>query len=328
MLVIVVGTTDVSLIPGISIAGPSPEATHYTPALDVEYLLTGRPITLDRVPVTPTGIPTPAVVTRALTTDLPKLVVDAGSRHPPQIPRVTLGGAPGGDIRKGALPRRAVETIAKNGYTLGEQLGKLGRVAIGESIPGGTTTAMAILIALGYNAWGRTSSAAPNNPKELKIAIVKEALSRLKTPADPITAVSEVGDPVHIAIASIALGVVKTGGEVYLAGGTQMAAAAALYKALGGDVGKLAVVTTRWVVEDKTADFFGLMEEVGVKRIYHSTVSFKDSKCRGLRAYEEGYVKEGVAMGYALWRAEKLGVEILPRVEEELRRVAGDTCYT
>ncbi|ACB39246.1 nicotinate mononucleotide-dependent phosphoribosyltransferase CobT [Pyrobaculum neutrophilum] len=326
LLVVVVGTTDVSLIPGISIAGPSPEATHYTPALDVEYLLTGRPKTLDVVPVTPDGIPTPAVVTRALTGDLPKLVVDAGSRIPPKIPRVVLGGVPGGDIRRGAMPREAAEEVAANGRLLGRQLARWGRVAIGESIPGGTTTAMAILLALGYDAWGRTSSASPDNPKELKARVVKEALARVKPPLDAVTAASEVGDPVHLAVASIALGVAEGGGEVVLAGGTQMAAAAALYKALGGDVERLAVATTRWILEDKSADFLGLMREVGVRRVYASRSSFGGSRCRGLRAYDRGYVKEGVAMGYALWRAESSGVDPLPQVEAELERLG--KCYT
>lgn len=325
VLVIVIGTTDVSLIPGISIAGPSPEATHYTPALDVEYLLTGRPKTLDAVPVTPDGIPTPAVVTRALTRDLPKLVVDAGSRIPPRVPRVVLGGVPGGDIRQGAMPREAAEEIAAGGRLLGRQLAPLGRVVIGESIPGGTTTAMAILLALGYNAWGRTSSSSPDNPKELKIKVVRDALARISPPLDAITAAAEVGDPVHLAVASIALGVVEGGGEVILAGGTQMAAAAALYKALGGDMERLAVATTRWIVEDKSADFLGLMREVGVRRIYISKTSFATSRCRGLRAYERGYVKEGVAMGYALWHAETKGVDPLSHVEAELERLG--SCF-
>ena len=98
---VVIGTTDVSLIPGITVAGATPELTHYTPALDVEYLLTGRPITLDVVPVTPDGIPTPALVTRAVAFDVPKLVVNAGARVRPRVPYVDLGGEPGGDIRRG-----------------------------------------------------------------------------------------------------------------------------------------------------------------------------------------------------------------------------------
>ena len=323
VLVLVVGTTDVSLIPGISIAGPSPEATHYTPALDAEYLLLGRTRTLGVVPTTPDGIPTPAVITRALTAGVPKVVVDAGSRVPPRVPRVALGGVPGGDIRRGAMPRAAAEELAANARLLGSQLAPLGRLVLGESMPGGTTTAMAILIALGYDAWGRTSSAAPRNPKALKEAVVREAVSRISPPLDAISAAAEVGDPVHLALAAIALGAAESGGEVALAGGTQMAAAAALYRAMGGDAGRLRILTTRWIVEDPESDLLGLAREVGVGAVEHSRTSFAGSRMEGLRAFERGYVKEGVAMGYALIRAEGMGLDALGIVEGELEGLLG-----
>ncbi|MEM1637261.1 MAG: TIGR00303 family protein [Pyrobaculum sp.] len=323
-MVIVIGTTDISLIPGISVAGASPEMTHYTPALDVEYLIYGRPKTLDVIPVTPTGIPTPALVTRAVAQEVPKIVADAGSRVRPRCPHVDLGGEPGRDFRKEpALTCGAAEELVERGTALGEELGKLGAVYIGESIPGGTTTAMATLVALGYDAWGKTSSASPNNPKELKTRVVKEALARVgrAPPLDPLEAVCEMGDPVHVAVAAVALGVAKAGGAPYLAGGTQMAAAAALYKALGGDMSRLHVVTTRWIAEDKSADFYGLMEAVGVRHIHVATASFAASRYPGLRAYEQGAVKEGVAMGGALYYAQLIGRDILTHVEKEYERV-------
>jgi len=319
---VVIGTTDVSLIPGISVAGATPELTHYTPALDVEYLLTERPITLDVVPMTPDGIPTPALVTRAVAFDVPKLVVNAGARVRPRVPYVDLGGEPGGDIRRGpAMSCAAAEELASRGRMLGRELGRLGVVYLGESIPGGTTTAMAILVGLGYNAWGRTSSASPNNPKELKAQVVMDALERAKPPPDPLRVVCELGDPVHPALAAIALGVAEAGGVPVLAGGTQMAAAAAIYKAMGGDLAKLHVVTTRWIVEDKSADFLGLMAEVGVKNVHVATVSFGESKYEGLRAYERGAVKEGVGMGGALFYAQSMGRDVLKLVEAEYERV-------
>ncbi|MEZ0248248.1 MAG: nicotinate mononucleotide-dependent phosphoribosyltransferase CobT [Thermoproteus sp.] len=325
IIAIVVGTTDISLIPGITVAGASPEMTHYTPALDVEYLIYGRPKTLDVIPVTPTGIPTPALITRAVAYDVPKLVVNAGSRIPPRCPYVELGGEPGRDFRRGpALSCRAVESIVERGTALGEELGMLGAVYIGESIPAGTTTAMAILVALGYDAWGRTSSASPQNPKELKVKVVREALERLggRPPSDPIEAVCEMGDPVHMALAALARGVEKAGGTPVLAGGTQMAAAAALYKALGGNMDRLHVATTRWIAEDKNADFHGLMRAVGASNIHVASASFAESKRPGLRAYEEGAVKEGVAMGGALFYAQLIGRDVLQLVEAEYDRVA------
>ncbi|MEM1519606.1 MAG: TIGR00303 family protein, partial [Pyrobaculum sp.] len=143
-LAIVIGTTDISLIPGVSVAGASPELTHYTPALDVEYLLTGRPQTLDVIPITPQGVPTPALVTRAAAWDLPKFIINAGARVVPKIPYIDLGGEPGRDFRKEpAVSKEAVLNIYERGLQLGRELGRLGVVYIGESIPGGTTTAMA-----------------------------------------------------------------------------------------------------------------------------------------------------------------------------------------
>ncbi|MEM4510326.1 MAG: TIGR00303 family protein [Pyrobaculum sp.] len=322
-LAIVIGTTDISLIPGVSVAGASPELTHYTPALDVEYLLTGRPQTLDVIPITPQGVPTPALVTRAAAWDLPKFIINAGARVVPKIPYIDLGGEPGRDFRKEpAVSKEAVLNIYERGLQLGRELGRLGVVYIGESIPGGTTTAMAILVALGYDAWGKTSSASPENPKELKMRVVREGLERAgRHFQNPLDAVAELGDPVHLALASIAIGVVEAGGEPFLAGGTQMAAAAALYKAMGGDLSKLHVVTTRWIVEDRSADFYGLMESIGVRNIHVANISFEKARYEGLRLYERGFVKEGVAMGGALFYLQLRGVDPLPLVEAEYERV-------
>ncbi|MGC9118640.1 MAG: nicotinate mononucleotide-dependent phosphoribosyltransferase CobT [Thermoproteus sp.] len=324
LIVVVVGTTDISLIPGITIAGASPELTHYTPAADVEYLLTGRPKSIPGIPVTPDGIPTPAVVTRALTRDIPRLVAFAGGRVRPKVPYIDLGGEPGGDFRKRpALSETAVENILENGRILGRELAKAGDVFIGESIPGGTTTAMAILVALGYDAWGKTSSAGPDNPKDLKTAVVKEGFTRAGRLDDSIKALAELGDPVHVGVAAIALGVLDAGGAPVLAGGTQMLAAAAIIKALGGDLAKVTVATTGWIADDRSADFFGLARAVGVANIKVTRASFSASRFPGLRYYDRGYVKEGVAMGGALYLASLRGLPVLEMVEREYERLVG-----
>lgn len=73
---------------------------------------------------------------------------------------------------------------------------------------------MAFLVAMGYDAWHKMSSASPVNPRELKISVVKRALERAgvsKALDDPILAVSKVGDPVIPAMASIAIGAARAG---------------------------------------------------------------------------------------------------------------------
>ncbi len=324
VIIVVAGTTDISLIPGITVAGASPELTHYTPAADVEYLLLGRSLSLRGIPVTPDGVPSPALVTRALTRDLPRLVAFAGGRVRPKIPFVDLGGEPGGDFRKGpAMSRESVASILSNGVVLGREMARAGEVMIGETMPAGTTTAMAILVALGYDAWGRTSSAGPTNPKELKAKVVEEGLRRAGRPRDPVDVLSELGDPVHAGVAAIALGILEEGGRPILAGGTQMMAVAALIKALGGDPSKVKVATTGWVADDGSSDLLGLAKDVGVLDVEVTRVSFAESRFPGLRAYDRGYVKEGVAMGGALLLAAARGLPILKLVEEEYESALG-----
>ena len=60
---------------------------------------------------------------------------------------------------------------------LGEQLAKVSDyLVIGESIPGGTTTALGVLSALGVNAQGKVSSTLPENPHNLKAEVVAAGL--------------------------------------------------------------------------------------------------------------------------------------------------------
>jgi len=94
----------------------------------------------------------------------------------PAVPYVELGGLAGNDIRK----QSAVDNpqgIYERAESLGRKLAKLSDcVFIGESIAGGTTTALAVLRALGYS--GNVSSSFASNPSELKGQVVKEAMAR------------------------------------------------------------------------------------------------------------------------------------------------------
>ena len=65
-LVLCAGTTRTAEIDGISAAGADPELMAHTPSADGEILVYGRPVRAPVVPVSPTGCPTPAVVTRAV----------------------------------------------------------------------------------------------------------------------------------------------------------------------------------------------------------------------------------------------------------------------
>jgi uncharacterized protein (TIGR00303 family) len=330
------GSTATSTIPGISIAGPSPEATLYTPTLDLEYLVAGKPRTLDVIPVSPEGLPTPALISRSLVArlqDVSVAAVDSGLVHHLRVPHVRLPSAvPGGRIDvEDALPRGVAERIYGDAGLLGRVLaGGFDAVMVGETIPGGTTTAAAIMEALGVRALGRVSSSSPDNPHELRGRVVRAALERLGRPGSVFETVDIVGDPVHIAIAGFAIAAAGEGVRVYLAGGTQMAAVLTLIAKLEPKaLERVAVATTRWIVEDKTSDIEGLVRDATGGRgvpILYTDFSMAGSKFEGLRAYEKGYVKEGVGAGGALVLAAARGMsgsEILGAVEAEYERLLG-----
>ncbi len=332
--VLVLGTTDTSFIPGITVAGASPELTPYTPPADAEYLLLGKCRVIPVPPMTPDGKPTPALISRACLQllNIPVLVVCAGCRVRPQIPYVDLGGSPGRDIRTGkALDPDVVRKILDNAILLGKELAKtFDIIIIGESIPAGTTTTLAFLVALGYDAWGKVSSASPTNPIELKRSVVMEALKNAgleKPTSDPIEAVSKVGDPVIVGVSGIAKGVLDSGKHVLLAGGTQMCSIVAFLKHLGQELSpeKIAVGTTRWILEDKSSDIVGLLNLIWNKySLYVAMFSLAQAPYDGLRAYEQGFVKEGVGMGGLLVTTMMRGYsqeDIFKKVIEEYEKM-------
>lgn len=315
--VYVIGSTMTSTIPGISLAGSMPIATLFTPALDVEYLFYGRPVSLDIVPTTPTGIPTPAIITRVSLqlSKTPFLVVNAGSYIEPAIPRIDLPSKTVGrriDVED-ALPRGTSRRLFEEASSIGYALGSVADIVlVGESIPAGTTTAMSILLGLGYNAYSIVSSSSKDNPLELKRRVVEKAVRRLRGGEDPFTINDIVGDPLHISVAGIALGALRAEALVVLAGGTQMLAALALMKAIEQlfKQSNVILATTRWIYRDRGREIVDFVKEntPGIAVVY-TDIGFEDAPSDGLRAYEEGYVKEGVGAGGTAFLAIARGVD-------------------
>lgn len=330
-----IASTKVSTIPGISVAGSDPGLTLYTPALDVEYLMTGAPRTLRVIPTTPDGIPTPALLTRVALglSGIPHIVVDCGSYADPKVPHVDIPGrSVGGRIDvEDALPHDIVVRLFDNSRTLGLALGSEGSLlVVGESMPGGTTTAMATIEALGYRAVGRVSSASPTNPHGLKREVFERAVGRVgkSLPVESaFEAASHFGDPLHISLAGFLAGAIERGSRVLLSGGTQMCAVLAIARALGLRLaGRAAIGTTRWIAKDASSDIVGLVRDVYPEvPIVYIDLDLSNSAYWGLRAYEEGYVKEGVGAGGTLIVSAMLKgftpAELLGAVHEEYERV-------
>jgi uncharacterized protein (TIGR00303 family) len=306
LFICTIATTETAKISGISAAGKHPEFTDYTPPADAELLLLGKCKCINGVPVTPDGIPTPALISMSALrlADIPVLVASGGLRVKPQIPFLDLGGKPGRDIRTGKAVD-SVEEVIQRATLAGENLAKTtDYLVIGESIPGGTTTALGVLSAMGFKAEGKVSSSMPDNPHGLKAETVMAGLTAAgesfgSLAKNPIRAISCLGDPMMPAFVGLVIGAAAEV-PVLMAGGTQMTAVLAVVKALAPDVlCNVAVGTTRWVESDSSSDIKGIVRQIADVPILAADIDFSSSRFDGLKAYEKGIVKEGVGAGGA-----------------------------
>ncbi len=319
----VMSSTETAKIPMISAAGSSPELTDYTPAGDAELVMLGDIKSVPELPMTPTGAPTPALITRAALSlvKVPTLFIDAGIKIRPKVPVLTIGAKSGGDIRSGRAVER-VEEIFENSVLLGKQLSLLTDfLVIGETIPGGTTTALGVLQALGCD--GVVSSSFASNPIELKQRAVEEgmkacSIEKGKLKDNPLKAIACLGDPMLACVLGVIKGVEKERCRVMLAGGTQMMAALALARHLKIKR-DISIATTKFIAEDKSANFIDFAGKLGAT-IYIADPGFRHSKLVQLHGYERGEIKEGVGAGGAMFLASIMGVE-QERIREEIERV-------
>jgi uncharacterized protein (TIGR00303 family) len=300
-LLLPAGTTETALIDGISAAGAAPELMAHTPSADVEILEYGEPVASPVTPVSPNGCPTPAAVTRAVreVVGFDVSVIDAGLSRPTAAPTVDLDCKAGSDIRvESAVPdaNAAFDRAYDYGASLPDDA-----LLIGETVPGGTTTALGVLTALGEPTG--VSSSLPTNPIERKRGVVEEALSASDLePGDcggaPLEAIEAVGDPVQPVVAGITAGALESGTEVTLAGGTQMVAVAAAVRHAGIDA-PLSIATTSFVADEQGDRLVEACERFDCA-LTVTDPGFDGRDHVAMRRYCAGEAKEGVGMGGAL----------------------------
>ncbi len=303
--------TEVSDRDGISAAGSTPEARRLTPAIDAEALVTGRTLSASSLPVSPTGIVSPVVITRSALQlcGIASTVADCGSFAPPAIPHLGYPGPVACCPSTGrAMPAQQVVDLFEHGRHLGARLAQEHDVLIiGECVPGGTTTALGVLTALGVRVDGLVSSSLPVANYGLREQIIKEGLTRAKRTArdyaeDPLLAVAAVGDPMQPFAAGVTMEAAKSA-LVVLAGGSQMLAVHALVNAIRATsfsgANSILVATTKWVAFDPAARSAEL-SRLTTACFVAACPDFKQSRHAGLRAYEDGHVKEGVGAGASM----------------------------
>ena len=186
---------------------------------------------------------------------------------------------------------------------------------LAECVPGGTTTAQAVLTGLGVEAAGLVSGSLRRPAHGLKAALVAQGLAAagLVSPAqgarlDPLRVAAAVGDPMQPLAAGLVLAAAETAMPVLLAGGSQMAAVIALALALAPVALRpritslVALGTTAWVASEASSDLSLLLRRVGSRwgaspLAFAAGLRFPDPVHPALAAYERGFVKEGVGAG-------------------------------
>jgi uncharacterized protein (TIGR00303 family) len=211
---------------------------------------------------------------------------------------------------------------------------------VSECVVGGTTTALAVLMGLGYAAAGLINSSHPVCNHHQKQAIATAGLQHwqitmgwktLPAHPDPLAVMAAVGDPMQAVAAGIAIAVnqCSESAGVLLAGGTQMLAVYALAERLAEQSlsDRILVGTTRWVAEDPTGNTPALAEQVNAALIA-TTLSFETAQYAQLRAYEQGYVKEGVGAGGSAIAAHLYQGWDQPRLLSEIEQLAAQLTQT
>jgi uncharacterized protein (TIGR00303 family) len=316
LMALVLGFTETGLLPGISAAGLTPSDRYFTALADAEFLHRGPQASYQyALPPLQAGA-SPTLITKAVLSalDFPLQIFNAGLCHPPSVPCISLEGQAAACLQGGqALPYAVVQRLWQQGLAWGERLAQRADhdyLLVGECVVGGTTTALAVLLGLGIDAANRVNSSHPICNHQQKLAIAETGLAHWRQhhnhqhSRDPLALIAAVGDPMQPVVAGMALAASHYRG-IMLAGGTQMLAVYALMQALATynqypwRPEQVIVGTTGWVAEDPTGDTPGLANQIKAALVAPQ-LSFAPSHYPQLRAYEQGFVKEGVGAGACL----------------------------
>jgi len=323
--------TDTAKIEGITQAG-IPGMIHLTPTLDSEFLCSGEVRSLDNIAKTPKGVPTPALITRAVHLLHPYNnieLLNLGVEVTPKLQYFTTHNfdmIPSGSIEHGASIE--AQEIFQKGVEFGQNYEcKNDYIILAESVPSGTTTAAATATALQYNVINMFSSSFKDVPTDIRQTTIVKALHNVKEEDDIFEILSKVSDNMIIFNAGFILGL-NNKIPLILAGGTQMACVLLvvnkILEMMDGviETSNLALCTTSWVANDTNSDIKALIELLNFEiNSYYCDFNFSLSNHPALKLYDNGEAKEGVGAGGALIYGVLNGLnkqQITTKVEEFL----------
>jgi uncharacterized protein (TIGR00303 family) len=306
--VLAASVTKTCEIPGITQAG-IPGMIPLTPTLDAEFISTQKVFSLGELAETPTGVPTPALITRAVHNLSPFSSIEIFDLGVVKKPQNTLlhnfDILPSDSIEQGAGIN--AQEIFNKGREAGKKYELKGNYLIlAESTPAGTTTATATALALGYELRDAFSSSFLDVPADIKNQTIDKALSLIDEGMSNFEKLGIVSDNMLIFCAGFLLEASRRF-HVVLAGGTQMAACLLVAEKLREDVlmrinhNNITLATTEWVAKDKNSDIKRILEQLSyTPHAIYTSFSFAKSEIPILHKYDEGEAKEGVGAGAAL----------------------------
>jgi len=326
-------------VEGISAAGATVASRKYTAVADADFLLTG-PNVSRKWPLPPlqAGI-SPALISH-VASELLRLsprVLPVGLSETPSPPYFEIESpslGPSDCLSTGkAMTLQRVEDLWAKGFAMGSTLRS--PLLLAECVPGGTTTALAVLTGLGMPVGEVVSGSNRIPPMRLKKNLVSKglALGEITSNSSPQKVLAAVGDPFQPLAAGLILGARKAGMPVLLGGGSQMVAvlgislAALNPKQRAGFVKEISIGTTAWLAEEvigRSSSQSSFCDLIQLLCDYFDVdllglscgLRFHNSSKKVLRDYELGFIKEGVGAGALALLAQVHGISCQQLLED------------
>jgi len=309
---LIIAGTHTSQITGISAAGIDSNSRKTTALADAEFCLMGTIKDYKyKLPMLKEGV-TPALISNVckVLLDANLIVIPIGVYKRPYFQHLLVEntyGSPSNCISTGkTMDKSRVSNLFKKGLSIGLKKNK--PIVITESVPGGTTTAQAIMEAFGLDVANLVGSSLLKPPRKLKAEIIKNGLlnANLGSNFNSIDVISALGDPFQAFAMGLLIGARKSKNTVILSGGSQMIAILLLALEFISLAEKqffserVFILTTGWLAYDESLK--KLLKKVADKHKvklfgFASGLNFHSSKIKELKDYEKGYVKEGVGAG-------------------------------
>ena len=309
---LIIAGTNTSQIPGISAAGISAKSRKITALADAEFLLMGASKDHKyKLPPLNAGV-TPALISHVCSKliNVYPVIVPLGIEVKPHFNHLIVEDrdlGPSNCLTTGkSMPRERVVNLYKRGLEIGKSSKQ--PILISESVPGGTTTAQAVMEAFGLRVSNLVGSSLFKAPRDLRRKVVQKGLlnANLKNDFDSFDVVAAVGDPFQAFSMGLLIGARLAKQPVILSGGSQMLAVTLLVlEFLGANnkddfIENIFIATTGWLVKDNSLnDLLNLINEKYDVNLLGlaSPLNFKSSIYKELKDYEMGHVKEGVGAG-------------------------------